>query len=407
MPKGVTMTCVFDCCHSGTVLDLPFVFRGDGTQEEMKTPDSFSFDAIAAALGIDLTKEKEGEPEEAQSLNAPTSSPNQRPAKRNGGGGFCCCGGSPEDSDDEWIEDDGTGKPPGHRKVIVIGASGMVGRAVLPVLVFRYGEHLQVYAGTRDPTKFDPIKGVNVVKADMADKKSLTKTLRHFDRAMIIVPNNRPDLATNALEAADAAKSINFVLVLSVLTAPLQNTIFGKAFSEIEKKAMQIFPASYCILRTPIFIDALLTHAESIKENGSFSDPRDAEMPFSAIAVRDVARAASDILAKPNQNAEKKYKLVCPSFTLNDQAAALSNVLEKAITVNLVEYDECRQGYLDQGYPEWQVDGSLEVFKLIDEGNETTNVKETGDETGDFELITESKATSIEEWCQINADKFL
>ena len=387
------MTCLFDCCHSGTVLDLPFTFVGDGEHDAMTTPDGYDFAPVAAAGGFDDKQAFVDDKNTATSTAPP-------PKKKSGG--FCCFGGKPEDSDDEMIEGE-DGKPPGHRKVIVIGASGMVGRAVLPVLVFRYGEHLQVYAGTRDPTSFEAIKGVNVVKADMADKKSLTKTLKHFDRAMIIVPNNRPDLATNALEAADAAKSINFVLVLSVLTAPLQDTIFGKHFSEIENKAMQIFPASYCILRCPVFIDSLLTHADSINKDGYFSDPRDPDMPFTPIAVRDVARAASDILAKPNQNAEKIYKLVCPSFSLHDQAAALSSVLEKAITVSTIDYDECRDGYLQQGYPEWQVDGSLEVFKLIDEGSPVTN--ET--DTGDFEAITDSKATTIEEWCQINSAKFM
>lgn len=37
------MTCLVDCCHSGTILDLPFTFKLDGSQKQMTFDPNFRF----------------------------------------------------------------------------------------------------------------------------------------------------------------------------------------------------------------------------------------------------------------------------------------------------------------------------------------------------------------------------
>ena len=286
-------------------------------------------------------------------------------------------------------------------KVLVVGSSGYVGKATLHALKSRHGSKVEIFAGARDPSKFDPIEGIKVVQADMGDKVGLTKTLRGFDHVFLVVPGHekRTELTLKALEAAKNA-GIKFVLVLSVLTAGT-NSIFGKQFEAIEDRTKQI-GIKHTIIRLPIFIDNNYANVQSIKDQGTFYDPRDPSALHTPVAVSDVGKAASDILARPDKHIGKTYKLVSPAYTLRDMAAAFTKALEKQIKPTTVSYDACKEAFLGMGFPEWQTDGIIELFKYMNEGSSITN--ET--DTGDIEKITGERATSIVDWVEQNAVAF-
>lgn len=288
-------------------------------------------------------------------------------------------------------------------KIFVVGASGQIGRATLQALVSEHGETVEAYAGVRDVAKFGTMKGVTAIQADMGKREELAKTLKaeSFDGVYLVVPGteNRTQLALDGIQAAKDA-GVKFLLVLSVLTSGTES-IFGKQFEPIEA-AVKSSGLKHAIVRVPLFIENNLGNIESIKGQGTFYDPRDPTKMHTAVSTADAGTAAAAILINPTKHLGKIYKIVSPAFSLNDLAAALTKNLGKDVTATTVPYPAAKESMVGMGFPEWQADGVLELFKYIDEGSELTNEKQDGD----FKAITGKQPVTIEAWVAKNASSF-
>jgi uncharacterized protein YbjT (DUF2867 family) len=281
--------------------------------------------------------------------------------------------------------------------VFVIGASGNIGTATVAALSAKYADKVEIRAGVRNPDKADKLKaiaGVSVVQATMGDKDNLKGALKGVDSLYIVTPGAK-DRMQLTIATAEAAKEagVKFLLVVSVLTADLTDTVFGAQLSEVEDKVGKL-GVPYAFLRLPFFVENLWGFKDSIVGQGAIYCPVDPEKPYTPIVVEDAGKAAAAILADPSKHAGKTYNIVSDRITYNDVAQGFSKALGKEIKYNRVPYEAAKQAFLGMGLPEWQVDGILELFKLFDSGAPETNVADLSD----YEKITGEKPTSLKAW---------
>jgi predicted dinucleotide-binding enzyme len=90
---------------------------------------------------------------------------------------------------------------------------------------------------------------------------------------------------------------------------------------------------------------------------------------------------------------DQTYNLVTKAHSNAELAHHFTHALNKEVKYVQVPYEAAKKSFMDSGFPEWQVDGIMELFKMFDADSKVTNM-----ESGDFKKITGRNPTSIQDW---------
>jgi uncharacterized protein YbjT (DUF2867 family) len=243
--------------------------------------------------------------------------------------------------------------------ILITGASGTVGRAVLTEVARSGQKHRAMYRSKEEAAKVPA--GTEAVIADFKDKASLAAALRGVE-SIYLVCSPIPDLVQlegNAIEASEAA-GVKRVVLNSALGAG----DYGKSFPTWHRKVddkLKTTKMKYCILRPNSFMQNVLTYyAPGIRAQGAFYGAM-GDARISYLDVRDIAAVAAKAL-QGGEHDGKTYELNGPeALTYSEVAQKISRHAGIAARYVDIPVEAQRKAMLDQGMPEWQVTALLEL----------------------------------------------
>ena len=283
-----------------------------------------------------------------------------------------------------------------EKMVLVTGATGTVGRDVAKLLS---KQGAAVRAGVRDQAKarqrFDD--DIALATFDFEDDSSFAGALDGVGKVFLLPPllANQVEV-TNAFVDAAKRAGIRYIVKLSVIGIDHATQFtFGKWHAANEQHIRESGLA-FTFLRPNSFMQNFVTHFSP--RNGSIYLPW-GNGTASFVDTRDIASVAAEVLTNDGHEG-KIYTLTGPAaLGIADVARILSEAAGRELKYVDVPEDAARDGMLQAGLPQWQVEPIMELH-AINKQSRWSAV------TSDIENVTSNPATDFAEFARDHADRF-
>jgi uncharacterized protein YbjT (DUF2867 family) len=241
--------------------------------------------------------------------------------------------------------------------ILVIGATGVVGREVVP-RVLEYGQ--SVRAMSRTPEKWRPLfdPAVELVRGDLEDNASLRAALTGVERVFLVTPSmsdQPPDAAICALALEARARQI---VRLSVLQAGGDENDPVTGWHTTAENAIKASGLAWTFLRPGGFMSNTLGWTEMIRRDRTVR-ALFAGQPVAWIDPADIGAVAARVLTEEGHSGQA-YPLSGPeALSPREQAAILAAALGTSIEVVDLPPAQVRAALIGQGMTPERADAVL------------------------------------------------
>ena len=276
------------------------------------------------------------------------------------------------------------------KKIIITGATGTVGQALLPNLL----EHdVQVVALTRSPEKIrERSAHLEVLQADLRDQASYADALAGADAAYLLTDMTaETESLQNQFIDACQAQGVSLVVKQSAMGTAADSPVSMFRMHAIIEQHLKASGVAYCLLQPNSFSQNLLAHSQSIKTQGAIYAPM-GDGKVSYVDARDIARVATTVLTDDSRKHHNQtYVLTGPeAVSMQESAEVIGTLIGKKVSYYPVSYEQGKEAMMNFGMDEWLVDDLIATARLGAEGKARKV-------TENIENVTGTKPTTLKE----------
>ncbi|MEU5100532.1 NAD(P)H-binding protein [Streptomyces sp. NPDC020996] len=253
--------------------------------------------------------------------------------------------------------------------IVVTTPTGSIGRQLVGRLLDS-GEPVRVIA--RDPSRLPArvSERAEVVQGSLLDSDVVRKAFAGADRVFLLVP---PDLRAPSVEghyldctrpacAAIVAHGVRQAVGLSSMGRGIGRNGGHLSAAHAKDALIADTGVAYRALRPPAFMENLLWQAGSIRSGGTFSWAHPGDRVLPAVATRDIAARAAELLLDGSWTGCEGVPVVGPdTLTPDGMAEVMSEVLRRPVRYRQAPLDDYRETMIRHGASEAWAQGLADM----------------------------------------------
>ena len=285
--------------------------------------------------------------------------------------------------------------------IVITAPTGLIGHQVLDNVLEEGDEPVRVVA--RDPTKLPPHvrERVEVVEGSHGDRDVVDRAFDGADAVFWLVP---PDPRAESVEAAyvgfsrpaaETIKSRGVGRVVSVSALGRGTPVAGNAGYVTGSLAMDDLISgtgvNFRALTMPSFMDNIVRQVGPIKNRGVFFSPIAGDRKLPAVATRDIAAVAADLLLDHSWTGRDHVAVLGPEdLSFDDMANIMSEVLGIPVRFQQIPGEAYKENMMGLGMSDAMAQGMLDMGLAKDNGLDSAEPRTPESTT----------PTTFRRWCE-------